>query len=201
MLKPEHFMREEYLEGAASGLLRKARARDLWDGNPPVPLERIVEQLQDVRIEFSPLSDARGTHVFGKLVLPERTIYLNEADRELFEQTVGLERYTLAHEAGHFALHVDEGGYAQTALPLDLTAAVVLCRDGDRSPREYQAERFAAFLLMPEDLVRKAVAGRAISRWSEIYELRDLFGASGTAMRNRLAALGYAVPTSQFAQS
>ena len=192
-------MRDEHLEAIASGLLRRARARGLWDGSAPIPVERLIERLLGVRIEFDYLDDGGGAHVLGKLVIHERTIYINTADRERFELIVGLERYTLAHEAGHFELHVDQGGYLQTNLGLDLSTDAILCRDGDTSPREYQAERFGAYLLMPEDLVRHAVGSADTSQWSTVLSLRDLFQASGAAMRNRLRFLKYPVPESQFA--
>jgi Zn-dependent peptidase ImmA (M78 family) len=158
----------------------------------------LIERILDVRIEFRPLGDSNGVHVFGKLVIHERTMYLNSADRALFEATVGLERYTLAHEAGHFELHVDQGGYLQTPLGLDLSTDAILCRDGDTSPREYQAERFGAYLLMPEDMLKEAVGSADTTQWSVVLTLRDRFQASGAAMRNRLRALGYPIPDSHF---
>lgn len=54
--------------------------------------------------------------------------------------------FTLAHELGHAVLHPDAGGIHRDR-PLDGTKRT-------REPGEWEADRFAAFFLMPEKLLR-----------------------------------------------
>ena len=85
------------------------------------------------------------------------------------ERYPGRERFTLAHELGHYQLHrrqLNENDYAGSAspdgfdfecLPLQSNA----WRDIERE-REEEADAFASYLLMPIDDYRKQVTGREI---------------------------------------
>ncbi|WP_197056466.1 MULTISPECIES: ImmA/IrrE family metallo-endopeptidase [Luteibacter] len=57
------------------------------------------------------------------------------------------QRFTLAHELGHVVLHPDGGGIHRDR-PLDGVTR-------SREPGEREADRFAAFFLMPEKLLRE----------------------------------------------
>ncbi len=61
-------------------------------------------------------------------------------------------------------------------------------RDGDR--RELQAERFGAFVLLPEHLLRPMLAGLDLSQWTVVAELGRDCGVSKTAIRRTLEQLG-----------
>jgi Zn-dependent peptidase ImmA (M78 family) len=92
-------------------------------------------------------------------------------------------RFTIAHELGHFVLHVSDD-------PRFVDSEVNLYRfntteDSDAAKREIQANMFAAALLMPERQVRKF--------WAEtrsIGEMARIFKVSRQAMGIRLADLG-----------
>lgn len=106
------------------------------------------------------------------------------------------QRYTIAHELGHYVLH-------DRSLPfMDPSTARVQVMPRDKlssqgtDPREIEANIFAAELLMPEDLVRKAVQGHGglgifDDRDDEIKSLADQFEVSVKAMTIRLVRLGY----------
>lgn len=196
MLLPERFVPRDEVESASADLLRNARAQDLWDGETPVPVELIAETLRDLQFDWVALTggDPEAT-LLGALHVAHRKIYLNESQRSLFDQTPGLERFTVAHELGHLELHVDRAHHEQSRLDLVGTTADVLCRDGDRRPREFQADLFGAALLMPEDLIRRHVASANTRNWPTVYRLRNRFDVSVTAMKNRLRDLGYEVPS------
>lgn len=196
LLLPERFMPRHEVQSASSELLRTARTQDLWDGEAPVPVELIAEALRDLQLDWVALSGGDpDTTLLGALHAGRRKIYLNESQRSLFDETRGLERFTVAHELGHLELHVNRAHQHQAGLGLVDTTADVLCRDGDRRPREFQADLFGATLLMPEDLLRRHVASASTRNWPTVYRLRDRFEVSVTAMKNRLRDLGYAVPS------
>lgn len=93
-------------------------------------------------------------------------------------------RFTIAHELGHHFLHLLEDGdfvdkdlfRPQEPLGDEMT---------DKKRQEVQANQFAAALLMPEELVKKAY-----SITSEIAQLSLLFNVSEPAMAIRLSQLG-----------
>jgi Zn-dependent peptidase ImmA (M78 family) len=91
------------------------------------------------------------------------------------------QRFTLAHELGHWVCQVKEGHEAP-----------VYCRAADLAPAadrllEREANVFAAELLMPEPAVRREWA-----RAESAAELATWFGVSEEAMNWRLYNVGLA---------
>jgi hypothetical protein len=89
-------------------------------------------------------------------------------------------RFTIAHEVGHHLLHAD--GAAVLCRPADVDQA----KAADRG-REREANRFAAELLMPEELVR----AQADRDGPDPIRLAERFQVSDVAMGFRLVTLGY----------
>lgn len=103
------------------------------------------------------------------------------------------QRFTLAHECGHLLLHADKGD----RLWLD---RALFFRDSSSSAgdqlSEIEANQFAAGLLMPEELVLKAIGrGQAISEF-DVVRLAMRFEVSERAMTFRLVSLGLFTPVS-----
>jgi len=92
------------------------------------------------------------------------------------------QRFTLAHELAHFLLHRAEIG--------DGISDDVLYRSSLSDQREAQANRLAADILMPIELVRSEVRARpGVPREDLIAELAELFSVSTVAMEIRLGFL------------
>lgn len=87
------------------------------------------------------------------------------------------DRFTVAHELGHFALGHDNA-HRDTLASFNTT---------NFDPAERNANRFAAELLMPEKVVWFAIQSTDLST---VEELCDYFDVSGMAMRIRLQNLG-----------
>lgn len=89
-------------------------------------------------------------------------------------------RFTLAHEISHFLLHrdiIDQRGLVDDAM----------YRSGASRNEEFQANRLAAELLMPEGLVKSFCKAGLTSPPL----IAKVFGASEEAARIRLSQLGY----------
>lgn len=85
------------------------------------------------------------------------------------------QRFTAAHELGHFALHKDSVG--------DRNEDNYLLRsEGMSNRQEVEANRFAADLLMPMDLIHKKMKEGVTS----VKDLARAFNVSPTAMSIRL---------------
>ncbi len=91
----------------------------------------------------------------------DRRIVLNLRHQNLFEQWLGPERFTLAHELAHWIYDAENPD--QLSLDLDSQPAEQYCyhRESPRLSetlriREMNANKLAANLLLPEDLVRRA---------------------------------------------
>lgn len=89
-------------------------------------------------------------------------------------------RFTIAHELAH---HVLGHGARDRNNPIDFTLSSF-------DPKEVEANKFAAYLLMPPDSVRAAIT---MARVNSVEELATLFQVSRSAMKYRLKELGYRV--------
>lgn len=89
----------------------------------------------------------------------------------------GRQRFTVAHELGHFVLHrhaSPTGGFR--CAQQDLATW-----DHDRDPREAEANRFAAGLLMPLDDFRAQLPARSAANLESLGALATRYGVSLTA--------------------
>ena len=159
----------------------------------PVPIELIIEQTFRLEILWEDLPEPSDAVILGALAPRDRRIVLNLRHQALFEQYMGPERFTLAHELGHWIYDADDPN--QLALDLGKHSPGWHCYHRE-SPglseilriRELNANKFAAHLLLPEDLVRRANIGEV---------LKDLSGTakrwqvSRTTLRIRLQDLGF----------
>lgn len=104
------------------------------------------------------------------------------------------QRFTIAHECGHLALgHVGEVFVDRTVMRRDSRSSQAV------DQQEIDANRFAAELLMPKDLVLAAVARRQakkpeLSSTMLVEELAEEFQVSAQAMEYRLTNLGMFMP-------
>lgn len=109
------------------------------------------------------------------------------------------QRFSLAHEIGHYVLHHSKSNPDH----LFLDKSLMLYTRKDASPSETvdyemerEANRFAAELLMPEELLRKHIAKHDLDITDEfdIYRLALAFEVSEQALQIRLGRLKLATP-------
>ena len=96
--------------------------------------------------------------------------------------------FTAAHELGHYALHLGDGGsggFTDTDAQLYRMNDAGTGRDHRERGMEIQANMFAAALLMPEPEVRAAWASER-----SVQKLAKRFHVSRLAMRYRVDQLG-----------
>ena len=119
---------------------------------PPIPVEDIIERSLGLRLLYEDLEKVLGSNdVLGATYVESGIICVNE---RLFEHSSeGRLVFTCAHEVGHWVLHrryVDVQGRR-------LKGEAIVCRLSDaKAPIEWQADYFAACLLMPEKEIREA---------------------------------------------
>ena len=179
------FISETDLEESANALLD----RYAWEFEsitaPPVPVEKIADFLLELAIEWLDIPDTEAQPILAYLQPDSNTIRLNERHLPFFDQYPGTYEYTLAHEIGHHQLHLTEHEVQPES--------VYVCRarhtGSDR--REWQAERFAGYLLMPISLLLPAIEGVNLQHWPSLYRLRNQFKVSITALKIRLEELGF----------
>jgi Zn-dependent peptidase ImmA (M78 family) len=120
---------------------------------PPIPVEDIIERSLGLRLLYDDLEKVLGSNdVLGATYVESGVICINE---RLFEHSSeGRLVFTCAHEVGHWVLHrryVDVEGRRNSK------GEAIVCRLRDaKEPIEWQADYFAACLLMPEKEIREA---------------------------------------------
>lgn len=87
-------------------------------------------------------------------------------------------RFTMAHEYAHYVLHKDERG--------TFVDEEVYFRKDNNSSIEYNADKFASELLMPQDLFLKAVREEEIR---DVKKLSEMFNVSAMAIKLRAEEL------------
>jgi IrrE N-terminal-like domain len=197
----DRYIADEEIEACATRILQKYGCQRTPIMAPPIPIEEIIDFTVDIPIIPEAIPDHQGSPVLAKLVVkghpyPTVEIIVNENKQPFFDQHEGVERYSLAHELGHYVLHIDRGCLNTLLLPEGKEQSVVLCRmnsieerDRNAKRREWQAERFAAFILMPRDLLREACTGMDLCQWRNLYRLKNEFHVTITALTNRLKEL------------
>lgn len=175
-------------EDTAVDLLREFEARFAVHDVPPVPVERIaeshlgllIEEIDDIR--SLPNAPSNQGALSGLLDAQTRTIWLDRAEAR---RSGGRRRFTIAHECGHWVLHVMGAG-----LLVCRAGEVETVGDGALRRREAEANAFAQALLMPELLVHQ----HADATGCNLAALAERFDVSVAAMRLRLLTLGLLPP-------
>lgn len=171
------------------------RAHESTTSSPtslPIPVEMIVERTYGIEIVWDEIAEPPGSMILGALAPEEKRIYLNSAHEAMFGDYIGPERFTIAHELGHWLYDAEVEG--QQTLDLQVESAEVFCyhRESpslseDLRIREVNANNFAANLLLPATLVRAHPLDSILSRFNETAEE---WGVSRTTLRIRLETLG-----------
>jgi Zn-dependent peptidase ImmA (M78 family) len=147
----------------------------------------IKKHLQSVPVKLGPLADELGievrlsslpTGISGQIARKENG-YLIKVNRHESRER---QRFTVAHEIAHFLLHreiID----AQPEGIMDN----VLYRSGNAAQIEYEANRLAADLVMPRNLVDSELGkfGGALSE-EALEQLAERFAVSKAAMEIRV---------------
>ena len=202
-------MRYDVLEDFTTCLLRDYMAKG-GKMKPPIDVDKIAECLCDLNVDWRDMAqitddpriaralrlhNVRAEMVLGGLIPRQKLVLINTRHKEDFDRWPGRYRFTVAHEVGHWVMHVDKSALDHPRLfdPADPTMydGGIICRSNDRSNREWQANMFAAMLLMPRGLVIEAVSGiRRPIPVNYCYKLASIFNVSLSAMMIRLRQMG-----------
>jgi len=189
----------EEIEGRASDLLREYSSQSGWSVAAPVPVERIAEAHLGYEIELTDEGLFSDPNFLGGITFEQNLIQVNGS----VEEHEGRYNFTIAHEVGHHCLHKDELLKRQGATA-EHDEQTIICRETGNKPMvEVQADRFAAALLMPQELVRKTFKSihrqpikinqrlphKARQIASEVISNGGFSNVSNTAMVNRLIDL------------
>ncbi len=162
----------------------------------------LVADFLDLGVVWEAIPPDEQGAIAARILPRERTIEINEA---ILEMPPGFQESTLAHEIGHWVLHINhdeaDGIVRQLELNLgvDPSSEPFVCR-GDREIAgkrsrldsiEWQAQYFASCLLMPKPVLLELSTGKDLTQWPQLYKMRDRLGVSISNLVNRLQDLGW----------
>ena len=190
MIKGITFIPDKVIEGKANKMLAGFESKFGKILHPPIPIDSIVERHLELFFDWDKIEDTEEEHILSCLIPGSKKIIMNEFHRDFFDEHWGTEAFTKAHEVGHWDMHVIKGeGAIQVGLPGFLDERQDLCRQQSSNPREIQANMYAAYLLMPYTLLVQEINGNELDNWPIIYDLKNRFDVSITAMTKRLVNL------------
>lgn len=155
------YIKEEGFEQEALALLYAYGAAHGAVTAPPIPVDDIVEMQLRLTLEFHDMQQLFGvSDVHGALWVNERRIGIEQAlDPAEHPVMRGRYHFTLAHEAGHWLLHrhlFQKQANQLSLLPEGAERPEYICRSSDKTPIEFQADRFASCLLIPRGMLERA---------------------------------------------
>lgn len=142
--------------------------------DPSINIEDIIRSNEEIILNFKDLGG--------------NDAYIKKLSDSKFEIAVNSkhhpnrQKFSMAHEYAHYLLH-------RSRIHEMAEGERILHRNGDRNSIEFQANDFAARLLMPEHLVRSAFRSSSGNLKSMAVTLQ----VSQEALRNRLENLGYRI--------
>jgi len=182
------YFSSEKLESLADNLLTRYERETEAVLEPPVSAESVAENLE-LNILWDEIPEEPGTTTHGALVPEKRLIVLNEGRLSLFEDSPELYNTTIAHEIGHWVLHVDHAALDHASLPDLAFDSAPVPESGLDKRDERNANEFMGYLLMPARLFLPRLQGLNLQNWHHLYHLRETFNVSSTALQIRLEKL------------
>jgi hypothetical protein len=191
----KRYWRRSEVEACAWATLQEFGLRCDGSLKPPIDVDLIGELVYELTWDWAVIPEPPGRIIWAGLAPAERRVILNERHIEVYRRNEGFERFTKAHELGHWVCHVVHGGVLPPRPPSlkgrgSLDGPVFFSSDADSRWRERHADWFAAALLMPAPLLQAMARGLDLERWPDRYRLRDRFNVSITALNVRLADVG-----------
>lgn len=155
----------------------------------PIKADLVAESV-GLDILWEEIPEEPDTAVLAEIRPDKRLIVLNESRREEFEDTFGLYNTTVAHELGHWWLHVDHAALNHEELSGYIRSAAAPRREDGRDKRdERNAGEFMSYLLMPRSTILRQAELVDLQSWPGVYRLRDEFWVTITTMKIRLENL------------
>lgn len=170
-----------YIEGIANDILSKENIT-----SPAVKADEIAEFLYELEFDWDDLDRFSSLgEVLAAISVKDKKIVMNASSEQELKNNPGRLNFTIAHELGHWVLHKN---LAQEQLP-GFEGEILICRGTHIKTNkiEMEANKFAAFLLMPQRFVEQALQNFSTPMTDcDIKRLADQFCVSKQAMMIRL---------------
>ena len=200
VFRPFRYISKLEIEAAAISVLMAMEAMPNCAPKWPLDSSTVAEFL-GLDIVWDTIDNDEQGQIAARILPLEKLIEINEAIPQL---QGGFGESTLAHEIGHWVLHIDaEEVERQLRLQnfgVNLSIEPLLCRTAnDLNGIEWQAQYFAGCLLMPQYILSRLTEGKQLNKWQHLYQIAEELGVTISNLVHRLQDLGliYLLPNSK----
>ncbi|MGD1917915.1 MAG: ImmA/IrrE family metallo-endopeptidase [Pleurocapsa sp.] len=177
----------------------EARALDIWlkmaesDSQPELPVDAsIIAEFLDLDIVWDNIPEDEEGAIAARILPLEKLIEINENIPQL---RGGFGESTIAHEIGHWVLHIDtkkvESYIRLKSRGVDVRVKPFLCRSSNLARIEWQAQYFAGCLLMPQHILTELQQNKDLTKWQHLYKMAEELGVTISNLTTRLQDLGW----------
>ncbi len=190
IFKPFSFIPKKRIEKEATEILQQMANSPKYQLKFPIDASRVAEFLGlDVVWDTIP-NDEQG--IIAARIFPlDQIIEINELIPEL---RGGFGESTIAHEIGHWVLHINQDVIENCKFIEKQSIKVdpLLCRNEvNLSGIEWQAQYFASCLLMPQFKLEEVCQQRNLQQWTELYQIAAELGVTISNLIHRLKDVGW----------
>lgn len=191
VIKPYQFYSKKFIEQSAMAFIDRTNAQRKRPLTWPIDAGNIAECL-GLDIDFGYIPPDDGGIVAAMIWPLDRKILINE---KCLDFPKGFENSSIAHEIGHWGLHVNHKNIAYyeklKEAGHELIPQLFLCRNPNSTRGiEWQAQYFASCLLMPQPVLKQVCQGRDLMKWTHLYAMKDEIGVTISHLVYRLTDLG-----------
>lgn len=192
VILPYRYLDKAEIERQATDLLRsvhKNRKHPLQWGF----LADAVADFLEIGVVWEKIPPDEEGQIAAMILPLQREIVINQNIRAL---EGGFGQSTIAHEIGHWMLHINRNAVDRHIERLDSDidpqSDPFLCRSVTSSKGiEWQAQFFASCLLMPRFKLEEVRQGRNLTNWKHLYAMTEELGVAISNLTNRLQDLGW----------
>lgn len=177
----------------------EASALDIWlqmerSHNPlQLPIDAsIIAEFLDLDLVWDTIPDDEQGAIAARILPLEKLIEINENIPQL---KGGFGESTIAHEIGHWILHIDveqvERYIRLKQKGVDVQVRPFLCRSSNLARIEWQAQYFAGCLLMPQHILTELKQDKDLTKWQHLYQMAADLGVTISNLTTRLQDLGW----------
>lgn len=190
VFRPFRFVPKLEIEACALDIwLQMERSRE----EPQLPIDAsIIAEFLDLNLVWDTIPDDEQGAIAARILPLEKLIEINENIPEL---KGGFGESTIAHEIGHWVLHIDtekvERYIRLKQKGVDIRVKPFLCRSSNLARIEWQAQYFAGCLLMPQHILTRLKQDKDLTKWQHLYQIAEELGVTISNLATRLQDLGW----------
>lgn len=186
------FISKIEIEACALDIWLKMQATTNYVPKLPLDASRVAEFL-GLDIVWDTIPDDEQGVIAARILPLEKLIEINENIPQL---RGGFGESTIAHEIGHWVLHIDSEAVQRYSRlqkkGVQVPVKPLLCRSGKNlAGIEWQAQYFASCLLMPQHLLTELKQDKDLTRWQHLYQIAAELGVTISNLTTRLQDLGW----------